>query len=561
VKTNDRWIPALVLGATALLYAPSLAGDWVWDDFHVIANSPAIREPVRLITEDMWGPTGHRNPISVAYYRPLGMLSFYPGQALWGGPLPERLANLALHLAAIALVAAIARALGAGARSAWFGAACFGWHPAVSETVAWCSGRFDLLGSGALLGALWAAHRGRSGVASAMLFAAPFCKDTFIAAPLVIAIWGAACRLDVRRPTAFAVLGVAAYWMARSLLAIPFQVRETPFDPLGLLGAAGGFAARGALLLVDWKAPDALAYYEPRPALGALVVFASCVGLSALRGRVWLGLVLAPLPLVALCVPAAAEFGIVGDRYFYLVFAALGVGAALAFDAWLRRWPTAAPTPRWLAYTVAAMPLAWAPFAAVRATEWHDNGTLYRASLARDGDNAMAAFNVGHYEQFHRGNCAEAVPMYERALGHVFDAGIHLDTCLRRLGRLEAASRASRAFAEAYPHLALPARVAAEAHRALGALADAERWAREAVRRAPGWSGAYVALARALAAEGRPSEALTAYDRALELAPEDSEAREGRAGLLDAKVSCAARDCSALRGNQRCAVGSACASG
>ena len=531
-KRSDAWIPALVLGATALLYAPSLAGDWVWDDFHVIANNPAIHEPLRLLSEDMWGPTGHRNPISVAYYRPLGMLSFYPGQALWGGPLPERIVNLALHLAAIALVAGIARGFGASVVGAWFGAACFGWHPAVSETVAWCSGRFDLLGNGALLGALWAAQRGRVRLASVMLVAAPFCKDTFVAAFLVVAIWGLACRLDVRRPVALGAVGAAAYWVVRSVLAIPFQVRETPFDPLGALGAVGGFAARGAQLLIDWRAPDALAYYESRPMLGALVIGVCCAGFAALRGRVWLGVLLAPLPLVALCVPAAAECGIVGERYFYPVFAALGIGAGLAFDRLRHTLSLRAAAARWLPYAVAALPLAWAPFAAIRATEWHDNGTLYRSSLERDGANAMAAYNIGHYEQFHRKNCGEAIPMYERALARVFEAGIQLDTCLRQLGRLEAASRAGQAYAQSFPRYALPARVAAEAQRDVGALDVAERWAREAVRRAPHWSGGYVALAQVLAAKGRRVDALTAYDRALELAPDDREAREGRAALL-----------------------------
>jgi tetratricopeptide (TPR) repeat protein len=122
--------------------------------------------------------------------------------------------------------------------------------------------------------------------------------------------------------------------------------------------------------------------------------------------------------------------------------------------------------------------------------------------------------------------------LYERALGRVFDAGIQLDACLRQLGQLEAASHASRAYAEAYPHFAIPARVAAEAHRELGALTDAEHWAREAVRRAPRWSGAYVTLARVLVAEGRRGDALLAYDRAFELEPGDREAREGRAALL-----------------------------
>jgi hypothetical protein len=403
----------------------------------------------------------------------------------------------------------------------------------VSEVVGWCCGRFDLLGAVALLGALWSAQHGRTGLASALLFAAPFFKDVYIVAPVVVVIWGIACRLDVRRPTAFAVAGAAAYWMARFLFAIPFRLREASFDPIGELGAVGGFAARGLLLLVDWRAPDPLAYYEPRPLLGALVIAAGCAGLAALRGRVALGLLLAPLPLVALTVPAPAEFGIVGDRYFYPLFATLGVAAALGFEALSRKSSAHPIASRWLPYVAAALPLASASFTAVRATEWHDNGTLYRASLARHPDNGVAAYNVGYYEQFRRHSCAEAAPMYERALAlGVFDAGIHLDTCLRQLGQLEAASRESRAFAEAFPRFALPARMAAETNLAFGALPDAEHWAREAIRRAPNWPSAHVALARVLTAEGSRAEALTAYDRASALAPNDPEVREGRAGLL-----------------------------
>jgi hypothetical protein len=530
--TRERWLAALVLALTALVYAPSLDGDWVWDDFHVIAKNPAIHAPWRLVAEDMWGPTGHRNPISVAYYRPLGMLSFYPGQALFGGPLPERLVNLALHLAAVALVAGLARALGASALAAWLGAAAFGWHPAVSEAVAWCSGRFDLLGSAALLGALWAIERGRGGVAGALLFAAPFCKDTWIAAPVVVALWGLARRRDVRAPLASAALGVAAYWAVRGLLAIRSrcararrirsQCSRRGWVRRARARAAGRLAGarRARLLHAASRARRAgRARGDRRP----------CRAARSHRARDSCS---RRLPLLALSVPAAAEFGIVGDRYFYPVFALLGVGAALAFDAALLRSATGASPMRWLPAAVAALPLCWAPFAAVRATEWHDNGTLYRASLARDPDNAMAAFNVGHYEQYHRENCADAAPMYERALGRVFEAGTNLDTCLRRLGRLADAAHASRAFAEAYPQLALPARVAADAHLAVGALPDAERWAREAVRRAPEWSGARAALARVLAAEGQRDEALSAYDRALELDPADAEARDGRASLV-----------------------------
>ncbi len=79
----ERWCPLLVLVVTVLLYAPSLPGGWVWDDFQIIDKNPAITDPIALVTHDMWGPSGHSSPTSVPYYRPLAMLSHVPGQALW----------------------------------------------------------------------------------------------------------------------------------------------------------------------------------------------------------------------------------------------------------------------------------------------------------------------------------------------------------------------------------------------------------------------------------------------------------------------------------------------
>jgi Tfp pilus assembly protein PilF len=107
--------------------------------------------------------------------------------------------------------------------------------------------------------------------------------------------------------------------------------------------------------------------------------------------------------------------------------------------------------------------------------------------------------------------------------------------------RLELArgSLSERHYGEALKHLEVVARVEPEntaalealalAHRGLGHLDQAERYAREEIRQAPRSSGAWRALAQVLRDRATPAalrEAERAYRRAIELEPQSSELHE-----------------------------------
>jgi tetratricopeptide (TPR) repeat protein len=519
VREPERWLPLLVLAVGALVYLPSLRGDWVWDDVYQFRDNPAITHPWVLVTHDVWSPTGQANPENVPIYRPLAMVSHVPGQILWRGPLVERLVNLALHLGVALGVALLAGALGLGRRAAWFAAACLAWHPAASEGVAWISSRGDLMGAGLVLGGVIAFARGRDLLAGALFALAPFCKETFVLAPLSLAIWMGGLRRLSLPALALSLAGVAAYFALRIGLGIPLPSGAAAGSASQVLAAVGAVAVRAAELLAIPTAPDALPAFRGQLAAGAAALALALPAFAFLPGRPWLAALLAPLPLLAPCAPAALANGLVSDRYFYVAMVGLGVAAAFAYAA-LETRVRVAPA-------LFALPLVLTPFTALRARDWVDNGHLFAAALARNPDSAEAQFQVAFDLHTVHGDCRGAIPLYERAMEQSPRAGNNLQACLLALGRAAQAAELGPRLAARDPANPTPALNTARAHAVLGQPAEAERWAREAVRRRPDRGASYVLLGNVLGLEGRHAEALAAFERALQLAPGDPAAQHG----------------------------------
>lgn len=515
-----RWLPALVLGLVAATYLPSLGGGWVWDDVYQLRDNPAITQPWLLASRDVWGPTGFADPRNTPVYRPLAMLSHAPGQLLWRGPAVERLLSLALHLAAVALVASLALARGLGRRAAWFGAACFGLHPAATEAVAWVSARADLLGLVLVAGAMTALARGRPWLAGLLAGLAPFCKEPFVLAPLCLAIWMLGLRRRDPPALLLAGLGVAAYFAARHFFGIAAPGAGPATQPSVALGALGAVAGRGAVLLANPLAPDALPPVVPSPLVGGLALLAALLGLAGARGRPWLAALLAPLPLLLPAAPASLGNGFVSDRYFLPALLGVALAAAWGYAALERR--------RAWAPALFALPLLWAPFAAGRSAQWTDNETLFRAALARHPDSAEARFHLAYALHVERGDCAAALPLYDRAAGESLRAGNNLQACLFELGRLTEAAEVGPELAQRDPANPTPAVNTGRALSLLGDQAGAERWAREALRRDPQRTSAWLLLGNVLGMQQRYAESARAFEAALAVEPGLAAALRGR---------------------------------
>lgn len=109
------WLPWLLLAfavlITAAVYAPGMAGGWVFDDFPNIVDNPAIHITEGQSTLAAWVSSALSSPSSFLR-RPLASLTFslnwYQGN---GGALPFKITNIVIHLINGVLLFCMLRAL------------------------------------------------------------------------------------------------------------------------------------------------------------------------------------------------------------------------------------------------------------------------------------------------------------------------------------------------------------------------------------------------------------------------------------------------------------------
>ncbi len=192
-RTNPKavaWLGTLaVLIVVGALYAPTLEFKFVWDDDQVVYGRVDYRTPARWLE-------AVRQPLDFSpnYWRPLALSSLLVQLWLWqDNPVPFHGANVLLHLLNTALVCALALRLLQGH---WLGlllGMLYGVHPALVESVAFVSSRYDLMATLFLLLALglegWLRGTGRVvGVSGAFLLAL-LSKEMALMFPLVLLAW------------------------------------------------------------------------------------------------------------------------------------------------------------------------------------------------------------------------------------------------------------------------------------------------------------------------------------------------------------------------------------
>jgi tetratricopeptide (TPR) repeat protein len=146
----------LPLVLAAVLYAPSIGFDYVWDDRVLFVESETLR-----LGDLSWANVTRPLFETSVYVRPFAILTYMVQFKLFG-PTPEiaHAVNIGLHLANIAMVMALAwmhctrRQLGSVHASVLVAGTVYALHPALVEPVVWASGRFDLLATTCVLAAL-----------------------------------------------------------------------------------------------------------------------------------------------------------------------------------------------------------------------------------------------------------------------------------------------------------------------------------------------------------------------------------------------------------------------
>jgi tetratricopeptide (TPR) repeat protein len=479
-------LSALLVLVVFLLYANSLGNQFVFDDIDLLAD-PNIKKPVG------WGVF-----ISDSY-RPLRTISYALDYALWGlNPVGFRLTNIAVHAVNCVLALFVARRVVGGATLPALAAALvFAVHPAQVESVAYISGRRDVLFTLFYLAAFlcytrfseaqtararvgWLAGAGVGFVLSLMS------KEMAASLPLVCLLW------DVFRATAPSEAGErprlvdsltrlarerAPVYGAASVALLAFAY-YTLFvrDATSRVRSGGDVEFWGGSLLNNlltvpltyahyakvavWPQTLAAQYYgafapasgigDPRviPALLFVLGLAAAAGYLILRtshreagfGIAWFLLAVLPASQI---IP---HHEIVADHYLYLPLVGVGLVAAGGLQAirsagWPAVWRRAA-------YGAALVVLlALCARTILRNFDWRDQLSLWTATYAAVPDSPRASYNLG-LEMTRQGEHRRAIELYKEAIAadpEWFPAHRNLASSYAVLGRYDEAKQAYKA--------------------------------------------------------------------------------------------------------------------
>ena len=541
-----RWLVILFAALVcAAIYLPTLRYQFVWDDEQLVTANYRLEvaNPLPLFGQDFM-PQSHGSVATrVHYYRPLTVLSFWLDRHIWGqNPFGYHLTNVLLNALALVLLGLLLVRL-AGRTQIWpvlLGIAVFGLHPARVESVAFISGRTDLLATVFVLLcllSLWRyARSGRwpwLGAATAAAAAAMLAKETAVLLPvLVVAMlflpgFGARARnrLAVILPAAAVLACLVLRWLVLGSAALPagsagvVQRLLLFLNALGRYGQLAVFPFTHRLLYPD---RPAFAAFNWPTVVGFLLLLSLPLLAWRFRGRApgfgaaWFLLFILPasnlfaigdtfLAERLLCLPLAGlaiivlsvdrvRFGSARNLIMVLLFAYVGLLASDTLH---------------------------------RASVWCDPVTLFRTMVRESPGSADAHLNLGAALLRQENDAGGAEAEFRMALalqpGHAV-AHNDLGDILRKRGQLDSAGQEYRAairqdpgYAEAHGNLGIVLLRAGQPDSAF----DQLRLARALN---PDLAPVYVNLGNCFVARGQPDSALRSFWTAIRLQPDRPEA-------------------------------------
>lgn len=553
--------------AIFVAYWVALRGNFLWDDdLHVTAN-PTIIGPLGL--KEIW-TTARAN------YFPLVLTNFWVQHALWGlNPLGYHLVTLACHALAALLLWRVLRQL--RVPGAWLGAALWALHPVQVESVAWIcelkntqSAVFFLLAIGCYV--KWLGRVGQDlPLPSGMAGIKPAAHQQYYALALGCALLAILSKPStVMLPVA---LALCAWWLHRRFSWRDLVPPLVPFFALSAVAAGWTIweqkvhsGAEGVEWSQTWPErlviagrviwfylgklawPEALIFIYPRWQIdaGNVFAFAPLVAALVLLAVLWWrregalrGWFFAATFFGALVFPVLGFFSVyffrysfVGDHFQYLAsmgpLALLGAGLVVT----LERAPAALTRLR--VVVPAALLIALGLITWRECGEYRSHESLWRSTLARNPDAAMAWLNLG--DTFvKQGRHRDAILCFRRGLqlkpddppAHN-DLGCELVVLgqpLAAIGFLERALQLKPGYAEAHNNLGNALR---SAGRVDAAIAHYE----QALKFKPDYSEAQNNLGCELIAKGRLPEAVARFEEAIRLRPEDATAHSNLGNAL-----------------------------
>jgi tetratricopeptide (TPR) repeat protein len=431
-KHKEPLALAAVLLSTALTFAPSLDGEFVWDDVDLVIfnkNIRGLKHAKKAFAGTFWD-TGHENTrwLKRRYYRPLVIISFMVDYELYElSPAGYHATNLLLHLAVLVAFWAFLRLI---LPDAFWGRTAalvlMAVHGTRAEPVSWISGRTDLMM--ALFGFLMliaGVHAVRSkklrdGLLCALaLFVSALCKETAAALPLVLLAYDWLSKTPgLKRRLWTLHLPLIALAVGYGL----FRLSVEQSTPLANAGIGEQIALRfatlghyGEMLLAPYSPHLMLAGPQitdtPHTITGIVVligvIFATLWGLrhSPLFafGLLFCGLTLAPAANVI------TQLGQIAPRFVYLPLAGVGTCMAVLVSRAQRRSLRLA-----LATVYVVLIASWITVCVKYGLDVADNDRFYRVKAAANPDHPVLQQTMARVSISHR-DFAAAERWLERA--------------------------------------------------------------------------------------------------------------------------------------------------
>lgn len=443
-----------MLLAVAASYLPVLGAPFVWDDQHLIGESPAVqtlRPLPEYFSRGFWQDDDLMQ--GRTYYRPLTILSLALDHRLSGNtPSAFHLTNLIIHLVSCWLLYALLRARGAGGNAAVLGMGLWALHPRLSEAVAWVSGRTDLLAGCFVLAALLVRERGTRLARAAC---GGFLLCGLLSKEVAFAGIAAVIAMELREPGPLrlrslravpALLALLAYAALRAGSSDVSSVNEQTLRSSPFLRVTATVGHYFTMLLCPWTPNLQIGRLDaPRLSyaiLGCLVSAALAAWLIRRRGRIPSKL-LGPLVLAAFGVGAVLHVVpfsinvIAADRFLYLPLA----GLVLALVPVAER----AAVARRAAMAGAACAVLLVSFGVatfVRAGDWADEVALWAKTYRDTPDNPKLACTELGRLYARAGLFEHSLSIGLRCTQHVSDRSELINnaaTQLARIGRYRAA--------------------------------------------------------------------------------------------------------------------------
>lgn len=538
---NNFGLVALLM-AVFFIYAPSMSGDFVIDDIPFVRDNPYIRDfshVKRFFTKGVWENSAqeiNNEPL----YRPMNLVPMLLNHALWGSnPVGYHAFLLLLHLANTCLVYALIRKVVSGsAMAATIGAAMFALHPARVESVAWISGGIDPLVAFFLLGAMLA-HRSfidslknkpadRSnnkawrypwrylGLSLICFQLALWSKEVAFIFPLVVMAHDLIYRRKIHWPTVFLhAMVVAGYLIARSLVLT--KAGQLSAIDSSHFSRVIDFALGYSEMLV---LPAHIPFYiqPPEHSVSSALGIVSAIVIVMLAGFCWRSfgvgirdmgrrkdLAFSVVWTIGFFWPAILlafyTDGFYAGRYLYVPAAGMAVFVAVFYDYMNTAYP------RLKTFLMASCALIIASYGFVTWKEipvWHDDGTIYGKIAETAPENAVGFIGLGQFH-FNREDYAAAERNYLLALQKAKTPELRVES-LMALGTINGINNN---------------------------LVQSETYLQEAVKIDPGNSDGWSGLGNLAWIRGRPDEAISFYEKALSIRPNNYEAAMNLATAYD----------------------------